>query len=128
MRAIAATPGRYYEFDQHDAREQADHDADRRRYAGGDIFEYQAQAFAAGMGCERAGKGDEQYEEELVGHRSHLRVAMTQQINGKKFCVINSLTIIAGRRAVARCVRIRSLGGLCVEPKRSEPDRLSVGD
>jgi len=33
---------------------------------------------------------------------------MTQQINGKKSCVINSLTIIAGRPAVAAAV-----GGGC---------------
>jgi hypothetical protein len=64
-------PDRYYEFDQPNAREQADHDADRWRYARGDMFEHEAQAFAASMGNERAGEGGERYEEELVGHRSH---------------------------------------------------------
>ena len=71
VRAVAATPDCYYEFDHHDTCEQADCDADWRRYAGGDIFEHQAQAFAADMSNERADEDGEQYEEELVGHRSH---------------------------------------------------------
>jgi len=57
-------PDRYYEFDQPNAREQADHDADRGWYARSNILEHEAQAFAAGMGNKRAGEGGEKSDEE----------------------------------------------------------------